>query len=172
MSIDLDPKWLDAYVARLSTEDGDCLRWTGFAYGAHPGGVLGNRKFLVVRALWEAKRGPIPEGRILRCTCDLKMCVNLDHRKLMTRGQLAKVNGALGLMSGPIRSAKIAAAKRAGPQAKVSDEDVKAIRESDEPGHVLAQRYGVTGSAISKYRLYKTRKEYGTNPFLGLMTGA
>lgn len=169
MSYDIDPDRLRAYVARYSVEDGDCLRWTGFSYNGHPGGVVCNKKFLVARALWEMERGPIKKGLSLRCTCELKMCINLDHRKLMTTRQIALINGARGLMSGPVRSAKIAATKRAGPQAKVSDEDVRAIRESDEPGAVLAKRYGVSPASISKYRLHRTRKEYHANPFLGLM---
>ncbi len=172
MSYNLDPKLLAEYVSRYSAEDGDCVRWTGFAYGGSPGGVIGSKKFLVARALWEAERGPIKPGVYLRCTCDLKMCINLDHRKLMTQKQMSKLNGSLGLMSGPVRSAKIAATKRAGKQAKVSDADVQAIRESEEPGAVLARRYGVSNATISKYRLYKSRREFGGNPFLGLLQGA
>lgn len=168
MSRNIDPVKLAAYVAARSVEDGDCIRWTGFLYGGQPGANIDGQKFCVPRALWEMQRGPIP-GLKLKCMCNLKRCINLDHRKPVTPRQLAKMNGAQGLMSDRVRSAKIAATKRAGKQAKVTDEDVRAIRESDEPGIVLARRYGISNALVSKYRLYQIRKDYSANPFAGLL---
>lgn len=168
MSRNIDPVKLAAYVAARSVEDGDCIRWTGFLYGGQPGANIDGQKFCVPRALWEIERGPIP-GLRLRCMCGLNRCINLNHRKPVTPKELAKMSGALGLMSGPVRSAKIAATKRAGKQAKVSDEVVQAIRESDEPGIVLARRYGISNALVSKYRLYQVRKDYSANPFAGLL---
>ena len=158
---------LAAYVAARSVEDGDCTIWTGFSYGNGAGAHMNGKKFMVVRALWEAKHGPIPDGKRLRCTCQRKLCISLDHRKLMTYKQIAKEVGALGLMGGPVRGAKIAATKR--KQAKTTDADVRAIRESTESCSVLAARYGVSRAAISKYRRHASRKDYGNNPFAGLL---
>lgn len=95
-------------------------------------------------------------------------CINIEHCELMTYRKLAKQLGAQGVMSGPVRSAKIAAVKRAGKQAKVSQEAVRAIRASDEPVAVLAERYGVAAATISKYRLGQCRREFTANPWQGL----
>lgn len=148
----------------MVVEDGDCLRWTGACINGHPA----MNKALVRRVLWEKKHGPIPAGKILRCTCELKRCINLDHCEVSTYRKVAKECGAQGLMSGPTRSAKIAAAKRSGRQAKVSQDDVRVIRDSTEPGTVLAERYGVSEATISKYRLGHCRREFTANPWQGL----
>lgn len=159
---------LDDYIAARTVEDGDCLRWTGTTYNGHPGGTLDGKKFLIRRALWLRDRGEIPKGKVLRCTCDLDLCVNLNHCTPMTMRAITKIEGAAGKMSGPIRSAKIAAAKRAGRQAKVTQEQVREIRASDEPGTVLAARHGVSEATISKYRLGHCRREFAGNVWQGL----
>jgi hypothetical protein len=45
------------------------------------------------------------------------------------------------------------------PNAKLNPEKVQAILLSDEPGKVLARRYGVTTNAISQIRHGKTWKD-------------
>lgn len=159
-----------AEIIRANTvEDGDCLRWTGACCNGHPGMRGENGKTVLVRReLWQAKHGPIPAGKILRCTCGTPKCVQIEHCTLTTYKRLALQLGAIGVMSGPVRSAKIAAAKRAGKQAKVTQEDVRAIRASDEPVAVLAGRYGVAEATISKYRLGQMRREFEANPWQGL----
>jgi hypothetical protein len=159
---------LDAYVESRTVEDGDCLRWTGYTFGGHPGGTVDRRKVLIRRALWESEHGPIPAGRIIRCTCETPRCVAIEHLVCTTMKRLTKQLGAGGVMSGPVRSARIAAAKRAGKQARVSQEDVRAIRASDEPGKVLAARYGLSESTISKYRRNQCHREFVANPWVGL----
>jgi hypothetical protein len=155
-------------------EDGDCLRWTGLCYGKrqHPGVCLYSPKrktLLVRRVLWEEANGPIPAGQIIRCTCETPRCVNIEHCDLTTFGKLAKELGALGIMSGPVRSAKIAATHRERhPLTKCTQEQVREIRASDEPGTVLAARYGVSEATISKYRLGRFRREFGGDVWRGL----
>jgi hypothetical protein len=166
--------FLNQYRDRI-TEDGDCLRWTGGVVGkrAHPYVSVWSpkRKCLLVRRLvWEEARGPIPAGKIVHCTCNTPQCVSLEHLEITTFAKLAKQLGALGVMSGPVRSAKIAAAHRARhPLTKCTQEQVREIRTSDAPGNVLAARYGVSEATISKYRLNHCRREFGAaNPFQGL----
>lgn len=166
----------DAYLqfAGKFVEDGDCLRWTAGVVGKckHPYVAIYSPKrkcLLVRRAVWEQAHGPIPPGKIIRCTCGTPGCILLEHLELTTFQKLAKQLGALGVMSGPVRSAKIAASHRARhPLTKVSQEDVRTIRASDEPGTVLAARYGVSEATISKYRLGHCRREYGGNVWQGL----
>jgi hypothetical protein len=160
--------------AERIVEDGDCLRWTGACAGKtrHPAinTLKPRRKTVLVRRLvWEAEKGAIPPGKIIRCNCGTPQCIAIGHLELTTFGKLAKQLGALGIMSGPVRSANIAAAHRARhPKTKLTQEQVREIRASDEPGTVLAERYGVTESSISKYRLGHCRREYSGNVWQGL----
>lgn len=161
---------LQNIIAQRSHEDGDCIIWTGACVnkGTHPVISVSGKSILVRRAVWEAAHGLIPTGKIIRCTCDTPRCIAPDHLKATTFQRLGKELGAIGVMSGPVRSAKIAAAKRAGKQAKLTQEQVREIRAADEPGTVLAVRYGVAEATISKYRLNRCRREFGGNPWQGL----
>lgn len=69
-------------------------------------------------------------------------------------------------MSGPVRSAAIQRTKRK-TQGKLTVDDVRAIRASDEKVIVLAARFGVSQAHISKVRLHKAQIDYHS-PFAGL----
>jgi hypothetical protein len=160
---------LQTYVAARVEEDGGCLRWTGTVCNGHPAGALfGKRCVLIRRALWEAANGPIPAGKIIRCTCETPLCVELDHCELTTYQRLGKQLGAMGMMSGPVRSGKIAAAKRVGKQAKITQDQAREIRLSDETGKAAAKRYGISEATVSKIRLGLIRREFTGNVFAGL----
>lgn len=159
---------LTEYVAARVREDGGCLRWRGYSCNGHPGGTIDGWRFLVRRALYEEQRGPIPKGKVIRCTCETPDCINTEHFKLTTYKAVALECGALGLMSGQVRSARIAAVKRAGAQAKITQDDARAIRASDEPLAIVARRYGITPSTASRIRRGTVRREFVGNPFAGL----
>lgn len=148
-------------------EDGDCLVWLGACANGHPAHSVNGRAALVRRTLWEATHGPIEPGRIIRCTCGTPKCVNPDHLEKTTHKKLAKQLGALGVMSGPVRSAKIAAVKRAGPQSKLTEADVLRIRSSDETGVALARELGVNPGTISSIRRGTHRRDF-SSPWKGL----
>lgn len=160
---------LDTFAGRY-IEDGDCLRWTGACCNGHPSFRATNGKTaLVRRALWEEQHGAIPHGKILRCTCETPKCINLCHCVLTTHKRLAKQNGERGLMSGPVRSAKIAATHRARhPKTKLTQDEARAIRDSAETISVLGERYGVAASTAARIKRGEVRREYGGNPFAGL----
>ena len=159
------PSLQDRILAKC-IEDGDCLRWTGGCCNGHP---AISKSTLVRRALWAEKHGPIPPGKIIRCTCETPKCVNLEHFEMTTHKRLATQLGALGVMSGPVRSANIAATKRAGRQARITQQDARAIRASDEKLSVLSARHGISEATVSKIRLGRVRREFGANPWAGLM---
>jgi hypothetical protein len=71
-------------VRRRLVRDGDCLVWTGatFRYGygnirVRKDGRWRNQGTHVV--IWEEAHGPLPEGQIVRHTCDNPPCCNLSH---------------------------------------------------------------------------------------------
>lgn len=157
---------LDDYVRDRTVEDGGCLRWVGYCYNGHPGGTIDGRKVLIRRELWAAKNGPIPPGKIICCTCETPLCV--EHLELSSYARLAKRLGALGVMSGPIRSARIAAAKRAGKQARITQDEARTIRVSDETSTVLAGRYGLSVATICRIKRGELRREFTGNVWAGL----
>jgi hypothetical protein len=83
---------------------------------------------------------------------------------------LGKHLAAYGIMSGPVRSGRIAATKRIGPQAKITQDDARAIRASDDSGKTLSLRYGISESTVSKIRRNKMRREFEGNVWAGLGT--
>lgn len=155
-------------LLRLAVEDGDCLIWTMSCANGHPSVRINGKVVLVRRAIWEDMHGPIEPGKILRCTCGSPKCINPEHTVKTTYQRLAKELGAIGVMSGPVRSAKIAATKRAGPTAKLTDADVVRIRTGNETGVALALELGVNEATISRVRLGKVRKDY-RSPWGGLL---
>lgn len=148
------------------TEEGDCLIWKRGCCNGHPATRVGKRTRLVRRVLWESANGPIPVGKILRATCGNLLCIEPAHTELTTYQRVAKQCGAIGLMSGPVRSAAIQRVKRK-TQGKLTLEAVRDIRASEETTVVLAARYGVAQGHISKVRKHKCQIDYHS-PFAGL----
>lgn len=162
-------KALASYVRARIVDDAGCWRWIGSVCNGHPTGTVAGRKLLIRRAMIEAERGTIPPGHIVRCTCETRLCVHPAHLRMTTYREVARECGALGLMSGPVRSARIAATKRAGPQARITQEDARAIRASSESLTVLARRYGVSVGFVSQVRRGAVRREFAGNPWAGLV---
>lgn len=153
-------------LAHLYEEDGACLVWKGGCCNGHPAMRKDGKTVLVRRVLWQEQNGDIPPGHIVRMTCECKKCIEPAHMVCTTHQKLAKQMGALGVMSGPVRSAAIARAKRK-THAILTDEAVADIRTEKEFGYVYAERYGVSAGHVSKVQKHKARRDFGS-PFAGL----
>lgn len=148
------------------TEDGDCLIWRRACCNGHPAMRVEQKTKLVRRVLWESANGPILDGKILRVTCGSALCICPSHTELTTYQRVAKQLGALGVMSGPVRSAAIARAKRK-THAILSDAAVADMRSGKEFGYVYAERHGVSAGHVSKIQKHKAWREF-SSPFAGL----
>jgi hypothetical protein len=148
-------------------EDGDCLIWLGGCCNGHPAHRSGTQTALVRRTLWTELRGPIEPGKIIRCTCNRHRFVNIAHAEKTTYKRLGTQLGALGYMSGPVRSAAIARAKRAGPQAKLTDADVLRIRNGDEQPDQLAKALAIHIGTVYRIRRGTHRRDF-SSPWMGL----
>lgn len=157
---------LEKVKARIF-EDADCWRWSGACCNGHPCMRVGGKTALVRRALFTELTGAIPAGKILRQTCETRDCVNPEHAKLTSYQKLAKECGAIGLMGGHIRNAKIAAAKQV--QSKLTREMVDEIRTTSESGVSISKRLGLSENLVSKVRLFKTWRISAGNPWGGLL---
>lgn len=134
-------------------EKHECWPWTGSRMNENWHGQWRNQAGEIEpthRATWRLFCGEIPEGMHVLHKCDNPICVNPDHLFLGTRSDNAK---------------DMWAKKRARPKAqhgeghgcsKLTDEDVRRIRESSTSGVELAEQYGVGKTTISSIRLRKT----------------
>lgn len=150
-----------------SIDDADCLRWRGGNCNGHPAIRWEGKTMLVRRALWESVNGSIPAGKVIKCTCESKDCVSLEHLQLTTYKKIALQCGALGLMSGPVRTAKIAATKQK-THGKLTLEIADQIRASNKTGVALSAEYGLPQSKISKIIRGKAWVRPVASPWAGL----
>jgi hypothetical protein len=67
-----------------------CVLWQGPTFAAGYGRVL--RRTYAHRAVFEAARGPIPEGMHVHHECGVRLCVNVEHLRLVTAAEHTKLH--------------------------------------------------------------------------------
>lgn len=149
-------------------DDGGCLVWQHATVNSHPAVTIKGKSLLVRRVIWAELKGPLRTGEIIRSTCGTPGCINAEHLIKTTHAALARENGQRGLMGGLVRSASIAKAKRASSQAKLSESDVRALRNSTEHVPTLAARLGISESHAYRVRRHDARRDH-FGPFAGLL---
>lgn len=100
---------------------------------------------------------PIVRLRPGGCLLVRRVAVALDGRPAAARGSFSSRS----------RAAKIAAGKRSSGAAKLTLEQAREIRASEDTGPVLAERYGVNRSLIGSIRRGVAWRDY-SDPFAGL----
>lgn len=154
-------------------EVGECWIWKD-AVSQHGYPIMRRRPggCLLVRRVAVALDGrPAAPRQPVMCTCGEKRCVNPAHLQPTTISAVAKAAAAKGSFSTTARAARIAQSKRASSQAKLTLEQVREIRASDESNLALAERFGVNRSRIGAIRRGVAWKDY-SNPFTALMRRA
>lgn len=145
---------LESLQARI-VEVGDCWEWQGYIQNntpqvaSYPGG---KKKMVSVRRLLrELVTGRVqPDGHYGN-TCGNPRCVNPEHT--IWKGQLAhmrymaKKRVVSNVTANKLRNYRVEAGLVKIDQAKAEE-----IRSSPESGPVLAERYGVSRSWISKIK--------------------
>lgn len=148
-------------------EEGDCLIWTGYFANGVPM-VSHDGKMRPVRALLLSMSGVSLKGfYTVVAGCGDKRCVCEEHAKTYTKRQHMAYMGRNVDAKGPGRTAKITAISRA-TKAKLTIEQAREIRASDEPGPVLAEKYGVHRGVVSRIRRGIAWRD-ASNPFAALM---
>jgi hypothetical protein len=72
----------------LTVKQFPCEIHDGWTVGAGYAGVTRNGKTKIAsRVVWEEVHGPIPDGYEIHHVCENKLCVNLDHLRLIERRQ-------------------------------------------------------------------------------------
>lgn len=140
--------YLERFLNKVAFGLCDCWYWTAsrtrLGYGTH-GSMLGEVR--AHRFAYRLFKGPIPSGMCVMHTCDVRYCVNPDHlvlgsHKENMRDMQRKGRGVLPNVSG-----------ERNPQARLTDESVKVIRELVAAGRTqisVARQFGVSPMAISR----------------------
>lgn len=126
----------------MTVRDGDCMLWTGALTATGAGHFFESTARGIVlahRFAFEKKFGPIPKGKVVKQTCGNNACVADAHLKLVPRA-LITVSGS------------------EGPRVKLTDDQVRAIREDKRVMRVIGADYGLTATAVWHI---KHRKAWG-----------
>lgn len=151
-----------------STEEfGDCLLWTGAVskMGYPIFKPRGKGCTLVRREVYRLSGRYVAAKQPVLAVCGERCCVNQEHLRASTTQKVAQAAAERGAWSSPLRSAKIAAARRG--TMKLTQTAADLIRVSEESGPVLAARYGVCRGMVNRIKSGLSWKVYGS-PFAGL----
>lgn len=144
-------------VTRSTIDKKGCWLWAGAGKGNGYGNFqLHGRYVPAHRAAFLLFNGEIAPGLDVCHRCDNRACVNPDHLFLGTRLEnmqdcARKGRVARGAALGDRRGSNAGAAK-------LSWDQVTAIRQSAEPSKVIAARYGVSNDNINRIRRNETWK--------------
>lgn len=142
---------MDRFWQKVEKTEG-CWNWKGAkhvkGYGAFR---YNNRMGRAHRASYEMFCGPIPDGMLVLHKCDNPSCVNPDHLFLGTNSDNMADKVAKG------REAHVGVKGVAHPRAKLTEEQVTAIRVLSAPITHIAAAYGVSPTTIHDIR---TRKRW------------
>jgi len=136
-------------------QDHQCWPWRASVMIRGGYGQLNDRKRTLKahRVSWELHFGQIPDGLMVRHMCHNPLCCNPSHLLVGT----AADNNADAV----IAKRNVVPTPPTGEshhQTPLLESDVRLIRSSPASGADLARRYGISNSAISAIRKYKTWK--------------
>lgn len=133
-------------------EEGDCLLWPGrMTNSGHPVHCAGGQKLLVRRAVFEARHGWAPTGRVVVTdTCGNTACCNADHLVALTRSKLV-ARSYRGRNLAAEYGKRQAAIVRTG-RTKLNLDVARQIRCDERTHQQMAEALGVSASLIAKIR--------------------
>lgn len=153
---------LERFLAK-TTEDGDCVLWTGATTKGY--GQLGDGHGRVVyahRYAWESTFGPIPDGMHVLHHCDNPRCVRPDHLFLGTNADNVADKVSKGRHHSPRQLAAVPKGERA-PTAKLTNVQATEVRQLYAGGGYrqkdLAKLFGVTTMSINGIVLRRSYRE-------------
>ncbi len=121
-----------------------CILWMGNHWQGYGTLRWKGKMRRATHLAWELKRGPVPAGKFLCHKCDVRFCINPDHLFLGTqKDNIADMirKGRRGDTRGHVNG-----------NATLARTQVTEIKESMEMGKILAPRYGVSESQISRIK--------------------
>jgi predicted XRE-type DNA-binding protein len=126
-----------------------CWEWTGCKLNNGYGQFrLNNRRLPAHRVSYTLTKGEIPEGLMVRHTCDNRLCCNPDHLILGTHAD------NMADMTERKRQAK----GEDNGKSKLTDKQVMEIYNSPLKQVEIAKLYNITQTAVSKIKCKKIWK--------------
>ncbi len=125
--------------------DEECWEWLGSKQDNY--GLFGVDKKVVFshRYSWsQFNQRDIPEGFVIRHTCDNPSCVNPHHLLLGTQQE--------NVMDMILRNRRVYKTGETHHKAKLTKDQVASIRSSAESSRALALRYGVNKSTVNRVK--------------------
>ena len=125
-------------------KSGECWLWTGhfahFGYGRYKGKRAHRISFEMVH-------GPLPDGAFVLHSCDVPPCVNPDHLRLGTPADN---------MADRAERERAPRGMAATTRAKLTENDVRAIRNDPRSSRKAAPDYGVSAATVADIRRGRT----------------
>lgn len=121
--------------------DGGCWVWNKSVASSGYGQIRWNyTNYRANRASYIVFKGEIPDGMVVRHTCDNKLCINPDHLilgscKQNSEDMVARNRQAKGMKNG---------------RSKLSENDVRAIKSSALSCSKTAKKFGISKSQAHK----------------------
>lgn len=129
-----------------------CIIWYGARSSAGYGQVrIKGKTVYVHRLAYQEAHGEIPKGLVIRHKCDNPSCYNVDHLILGTQRQNMQDCSVRGRVNKTVK-----ATGESQGLSKLTEADVKLIRESTLSGAKLAKELGVAKSTVNRVRSGKT----------------
>lgn len=131
-----------------STPNGECLDWTGYKTVLGYGKIrYQGRSEFAHRASWMANVGEIPAGLCVCHKCDNRLCIKADHLFVGTQAD------NMADMARKNRRRGVGGTRGSGHHlAKLTEDNVRAIRVSRQKDSELAKIYGVSYGHIWRIR--------------------
>ena len=140
---------LSERVDHYTDKSGDCWMWKGGTFGNGYGYLkVKGTSCLAHRVSYELHKGEIPEGMVVRHTCDVPLCINPSHLLLGTQSDNMRDKVLRGRTS--TRPVHVYLGE-SHPSAKLTESDVREIRvkhASGETQTALGHEYGVSSRQI------------------------
>ena len=130
-----------------------CWEWTAKLYSNGYGCLMHNHRYVLAhRVAWELFVGPIPDGLQVCHRCDNRRCVNPKHLFIGTQ----RANMRDMVSKGRDRPSR----GEANQRAKLSDEDVRAIRRRARTGEMQSDIAGAYGVSRKQVSVIVSRKQW------------
>lgn len=124
-------------------EQTGCLNWQGGKNSSGYGAIgFGGKVIATHRLAYILSKGEIPDGLLVRHTCDNRLCCNIDHLLLGTiqdnmKDKMDRVRQSKGTDHG---------------MSFLSEEDVGYIIKSEETQQTIADKFSISRSHVSRIR--------------------
>lgn len=149
-------------------EVGECWEWQGALQKVSRTPVIrhsGNAR--CVRRVIAEGQGHNIVDKVVTYKCGNKLCCNPDHLAVMTKTALQKRTNKHHVRYMSLsRRQRVAEAKRA--TAKLTPQQVEAIREDTRPQRAIAKAYGISQTTVSRIKRGEMWRNY-TSPFIHLL---